>query len=73
MEPPSDHPVRGERGGVAPGRLREISVVFLLIKQPIVARSRARNAARGVPSLWFWGGRGQVLSDAAIWVSNSFF
>ena len=27
---PSDHPVRDERGGVAPGWLKETSVVFLL-------------------------------------------
>ena len=67
--PPSDHPIRGERGGVAPwtaeGDFRSLS-----LEQPMVTLPGARNAARGVPSLRSWGGRGRVLSDTAIWVPN---
>ena len=47
---PSYHPVRGERGGVAPW-MAEGDFHSLSLKQPMVARLGARNMARGVPSL----------------------
>ena len=47
---PSDHPVRGERGGVA-SQMAEGDLHGLSLNLPMVARPGARNAARGVPSL----------------------
>ena len=49
--PPSDHPIRGERGGVAPWKA-EGDFCSLSLKQPMVARPGARNMVRGVLRLW---------------------
>ena len=68
---PSDHPIRGERGGVAPWTA-EGDFHGLSPKHPMVTRPGARNAAKGVPSLRSQGGRGRVLSDAATWVPTAF-
>ena len=67
--PPSDHPARGERGGVAPC-MAEGGLHCLSLKQPTVVRLGARNVVRGVLSLWSLGIQGQVLSDTTIWVPN---
>ena len=42
----------------------------LSLKQSMVARLGARNAVRGVLSLWSWGVQGRVLLDTTIWVPN---
>ena len=47
---PSDHPVRGERGGVAPWMAEE-DFHGISLKQPMAARPGARNVVRGALSL----------------------
>ena len=47
---PSDDPVKGERGGVAP-QTAEGDFHSLSLKQPMVAQLGARNMVRGVLSL----------------------
>ena len=50
--PPSDHPIRVEKGGVAPW-MAEGDFRSLSLNNSMFAQLGARNAVRGVPSLWF--------------------